>query len=140
MAEMMRRQLEGTDAMHITRLDHVNLRTTQLDTMITWYEDVLGLVNGPRPAFKFPGAWLYAGEDAIVHLNGISGAAGTGSEVELKLEHFALRAQDAAGFEARLKARDIPYKPSKIAELGVVAFNIWDPDGNHIHVDFTDAD
>ena len=37
--------------MQIGKLDHVNLRTTQLDTMIAWYENVLGLTNGPRPGF-----------------------------------------------------------------------------------------
>lgn len=125
--------------MPITKLDHVNLRTTQLDTMIAWYVDVLGLKNGARPNFGFPGAWLYAGDGAIVHLIAVEGEAGAGSEAALKLEHFALRATDAAAFEARLNERAVPFKKAGIAELGIVAFNIWDPDGNHIHVDFTDA-
>ncbi|WP_299730395.1 VOC family protein [uncultured Tateyamaria sp.] len=125
--------------MPITRLDHVNLRTSQLEAMIAWYEDVLGLENGARPDFGFPGAWLYAGEFAIVHLVDASGDAGAGSEAALKLEHFAMRATDAAGFEVRLTARGEDYKRSTIDALGLVAFNIWDPDGNHIHVDFTDG-
>ena len=125
--------------MQITRLDHVNVRTTQLEAMIDWYVDVLGLVNGARPDFGFPGAWLYAGDVAVVHLVGVSDDAGAGSEAALKLEHFAMRATDAAGFEARLRERGIDYRKSGIDELDLMAFNIWDPDGNHIHVDFTDA-
>ena len=125
--------------MPIERLDHVNLRTTQLDTMITWYVDVLGLENGPRPDFGFPGAWLYAGDVAIVHLVAISVDPAIGSETELKLEHFALTAHDAPAFEARLKAQGIDHRKSGIAALGIVAFNLWDPDDNHIHVDFKDA-
>ena len=125
--------------MQITRLDHVNVRTTQLEAMIDWYVDVLGLVNGARPDFGFPGAWLYAGDVAVVHLVGVSEDAGAGSEAALKLEHFAMRATDAAGFEARLRERDIDYRKAGIDELDLMAFNIWDPDGNHIHVDFTDA-
>lgn len=125
--------------MQITRLDHVNLRTTRLEAMIDWYVDVLGLINGARPDFGFPGAWLYAGDVAIVHLVGVSQDAGVGSETALKLEHFALRATDAVGFEARLRDRGVDFRKSGIDELGLVAFNIWDPDGNHIHVDFTDA-
>ena len=125
--------------MQITRLDHVNVRTTQLEAMIDWYVDVLGLVNGARPDFGFPGAWLYAGDVAVVRLVGVSDDAGAGSEAALKLEHFAMRATDAAGFEARLRERGIDYRKSGIDELDLMAFNIWDPDGNHIHVDFTDA-
>ncbi|MEL6806451.1 MAG: VOC family protein [Pseudomonadota bacterium] len=125
--------------MQITRLDHVNLRTTQLEAMIDWYVDVLGLINGARPDFGFPGAWLYAGDVAIVHLVGVAQDAGVGSETALKLEHFAMRATDAVGFEARLRDRGVDYRKSGIDELGLVAFNIWDPDGNHIHVDFTDT-
>ena len=125
--------------MQITRLDHVNVRTTQLEAMIDWYVDVLGLVNGARPDFGFPGAWLYAGDVAVVRLVGVSDDAGAGSEAALKLEHFAMRATDAAGVEARLRERGIDYRKSGIDELDLMAFNIWDPDGNHIHVDFTDA-
>lgn len=121
------------------RLDHVNLRTTDLQTMIDWYVDSLGLVNGPRPDFPFPGAWLYAGEIAVVHLVGIEGAAGVGSDSELKLEHFAFTAEDPTAFEARLKATDTAYKCVAIEATGMVAFNIHDPDGNHIHVDFPRA-
>ncbi|MEO0767438.1 MAG: VOC family protein [Pseudomonadota bacterium] len=125
--------------MQITRLDHVNLRTTQLEAMIDWYVDVLGLINGARPDFGFPGAWLYAGDVAIVHLVGVAQDAGVGSETALKLEHFAMRATDAVEFEARLRDRGVDFRKSGIDELGLVAFNIWDPDGNHIHVDFTDT-
>lgn len=126
--------------MQIHQLNHVNLRTTQLDTMISWYEDVLGLASGPRPDFPFPGAWLYAGDTAFVHLVGLDGDAGTGSEVELKLEHFAFSATGAEEFEDRLRQRGENYRKSEIAALNLVAINVWDPDGNHIHVDFRTND
>lgn len=124
--------------MHIIRLDHVNLRTSQLGTMIDWYVDVLGLTNGDRPDFGVPGAWLYAGDVAVVHLVEVTHDQGVGSEGELKLEHFALRGRDADGFEARLQAQGVGFQKSGIDALNLVAFNIWDPDGNHIHVDFTE--
>ena len=125
--------------MKINRLDHVNLRTMQLDTMIAWYVDVLGLQNGARPDFGFPGAWLYAGDAAVVHMSQVDDDAGAGSEAALKLEHFALTATGSAEFEDRLNAHGVTFKKSGLPELGIIAFNIWDPDGNHIHVDFTDA-
>mmetsp|Transcript_27186 Transcript_27186/g.49630 ORF Transcript_27186/g.49630 Transcript_27186/m.49630 type:complete len:125 (+) Transcript_27186:629-1003(+) len=122
--------------MQISRLDHVNLRTTQLDVMIAWYVEILGLRNGARPDFDFPGAWIYAGEDAVVHLIGIDGAPAVGSETELKLEHFAFTATGVDAFEARLQATGTPYRRTVSEVMGLIAFNISDPDGNHIHVDF----
>lgn len=122
--------------MSIQHLDHVNLRTTQLDTMIAWYERVLGLTNGPRPAFPFPGAWLYAGDTAIVHLVGVEGKPAVGSEVDLKLEHFALTATDEAGFVEALTKLGEAYRRAEVPGTKLVQYNLWDPDGNHIHVDF----
>ena len=125
--------------MQIKRLDHVNLRTTQLESMIGRYVDVLGLHNCPRPDFPFPGAWLYAGEAAIVHLDGITDAAAGGSDVAVKLKHCALSATRSNTIETSWKAQTVTFRKSGIPDLGMVAFNLWDPDGNHIHVDFKDT-
>lgn len=122
--------------MPIEKLDHVNVRTTQLDEMIQWYTHVLGLHSGPRPNFSFPGAWMYAGDSAVVHLVGIEGAPATGAEVTLKLEHFALAATGMADFEARLTSLGEDYKRNLLSDVNLVQINLWDPDGNHIHVDF----
>lgn len=122
--------------MHIKKLDHINLRTAQLSTMIDWYENVLGLTNGARPDFPFPGAWLYAGDTIVVHLIGVEGDAGVGSEADLKMEHFAFTAEGEAEFEDRLKSHGQTYKRSVIEAINLAAYNVWDPDGNHIHVDF----
>lgn len=122
--------------MTIQRLDHVNLRTEKLDAMIDWYKEVLGLEAGRRPDFPFPGAWLYAGEHALVHLVGTDDFPGAGSEQQLKLEHFALSATGRREFEERLTARGEKFSCSEIADFNIVQYNVWDPDGNHIHIDF----
>lgn len=123
--------------MAIQSLNHVNLRTNRLDDMITWYVEVLGLENGKRPNFPFKGAWLYAGDTAFVHLIEVDGDAGAGSDRDLKLEHFAFAATDLEGFTGRLEAKGVKYSRAELAEIGLVQINVWDPDGNHIHVDFT---
>lgn len=122
--------------MQIGKLDHVNLRTTQLETMIDWYSNILGMHSGDRPNFPFPGAWMYAGESAAVHLIGIDGAPGSGSEVDLKLEHFAFSATGGAKFEENLRAIGVQYQRIDLPEINIYQINLWDPDGNHIHVDF----
>ncbi|MEL6466243.1 MAG: VOC family protein [Pseudomonadota bacterium] len=123
--------------MAIERLDHVNLRTTRLAEMIQWYEEILGLSAGARPAFGFDGAWLYAGDVAVVHLVTVDEDGAAGSETALKLEHFAFRASgDAEVFQERLQQKGVSFRRSGIEALHLSAFNVWDPDGNHIHVDF----
>ena len=125
--------------MQIGRLDHVNLRTAQLDTLITWYGEILGMHPGPRPNFPFPGAWLYSGEDAVVHLVGVDGDPGVGAEQDLKLEHFALSATGRSSFEERLVAAGEKFQTVDLNDVGITQYNIWDPDGNHIHIDFREG-
>ena len=47
-------------SMSVGVLDHYNVSTRNLGDTVRFYEDVLGFVNGPRPPFDFPGAWLYS--------------------------------------------------------------------------------
>ncbi|WP_415920164.1 VOC family protein [Tateyamaria sp. SN6-1] len=121
--------------MGIQRLDHVNVVTRQLPQMIAWYETVLGLRSGHRPDFPFPGAWLYAGDVAVVHLVA-EDADRVGAEAPLRLEHFAFSASDAATFEATLTRQGQPFDKTEVTGAGLVQFHVADPDGNHIHVDF----
>ena len=122
--------------MLIGKLDHVNIRTGNLAELVDWYTTILGLRVGDRPDFPFPGAWLYAGEQAVVHLVAVDGYPGAGSESGLKLEHFALSATGKSDFEATLAAHKQVYETVVVQDAGVVQYNIWDPDGNHIHIDF----
>ena len=122
--------------MQIGRLDHVNVRTNQLDNMIDWYTRILGMHSGYRPDFPFPGAWLYTGDLPSVHLIGVNDDDSIGSESKLKLEHFAFKATGAASFETRLNELAEPFRRSMLASESLIQYNVWDPDGNHIHVDF----
>lgn len=122
--------------MTIEKLDHVNVRTTQLEVMVGWYTRVLGMHSGGRPNFTFPGAWMYAGASPVVHLVGINGAPATGSEATLKLEHFALSGTGRAQFEKRLTQMGENYRRSDLPDVNLAQINLWDPDGNHIHIDF----
>ena len=59
-------------SMSVGTLDHYNVSTRKLQETVKFYESVLGLVNGPRPPFDFPGAWLYSDGHPVLHLNDIS--------------------------------------------------------------------
>ena len=124
--------------MPLTGFDHVNIRTGQLDAMIAWYEDVLGLKTGPRAAFDFPGAWLYLGDQALVHLVGVETVPQSRGGVAL--EHFAFRAVGMGDFVAKLEDRGVRHTINLVPGLPIVQVNLHDPDGNHIHVDFEAAE
>lgn len=119
--------------MQIGRLDHVNIRTRQLDAMIRWYEEVLGMEHGDRPPSRNEGAWLYADGLPIVHLVEDPNVAGGGDPT---LEHYAIRATGLSEFLARLSEMEIDHSVIDIASVSTVQVNVADPDGNHIHIDF----
>ena len=122
--------------MAIQRLDHVNIVTARLDDMIAWYASALGMATGPRPDFPFPGAWLYAGGQPVVHLVSSDTPDLVGSDASLKLEHFAFSATDRVAFEANLNQLGISYSTVDVPGTNLVQLHTADPDGNHIHIDF----
>ncbi len=122
----------------IERLDHVNLQTVQMDAMIAWYTRYLQLKSGPRPPFPFPGAWLYAGDLPVVHL--VEVAQAPPKAADLALEHAAFRAKGLPGFLGRLAAGQEPHRVVQVPNMPLVQVNVWDPDGNHLHVDFDAAE
>ena len=123
--------------MQLKRLDHVNVKTANLEDMIRWYENVLGMRSGERPPFPFPGAWMYAGEYPVVHLVGVDSEP---SGEDPKIEHFALSATGFASFIENLDTRGIDYKVVKVPGIEVTQVNVFDADGNHIHIDFETHD
>ena len=105
--------------MKVRRLDHFTLRTPQMEATRQFFEEVAGLVTGPRPPFHFPGYWLYAGDTPLVHmaphdptdprLTAYLGDRPVGGDTGV-LDHIALRCEDLPAFEARLKAMGQAYR------------------------------
>lgn len=120
--------------MEIKLLEHVNLQTDQIEVLEEWYTAVLGLKKGPRPPFKSNGRWMYGGEIPMVHLVEVPGCRSTSNPT---LEHFAFRATGLKSFLEILKNKGIEYDPRTVPERGVLQINIRDPDGNHMHIDFS---
>jgi len=72
-----------------------------------------------------------------VHLVGVEEQPQTSG---LRLEHFAFTATGLKGFMDRLKRAGERYDARKVPRSGAVQINVWDPDGNHIHIDFSPAE
>ena len=120
--------------MQLGRFDHVNVRTANVERMTEWYERMLGMKSGKRPPFPFPGAWLYVGDHPSVHLVGV---AKQPEVTGMQLEHFAFQASGLKEFVTRLKRDGERYDLGVVPDVGIVQINVWDPDGNHIHIDFS---
>ena len=123
--------------MELGRLDHVNIRTGNLEEMMHWYSDVLGMPSGDRPDFSFPGAWMYAGDFPIVHLVGVDEAP---ASVDPGVEHFAIQAKGLASLVDRLSEKGVSHTVDEVPGFPVVQVNLRDFDGNHIHIDFDIAE
>lgn len=119
--------------MPLKQFDHVNIITANLEAMVEWYDRVLGMSSGPRPAFSFPGAWLYIGDQAVVHLVGSEQEPET---KDPKIEHFAFSAEGLETFRLKLAEQGIEAREAEVPGFGILQLNIHDPDGNHIHIDF----
>ena len=119
--------------MAIDALDHFTLVTTDLDASRRFYVEALGLRDGDRPPFAFPGAWLYCGAAPVVHLIGdrAAGATATGP-----LDHVAFRASGLVEMVARLSARGVGYELRTVPGLGLRQLFVHDPDGVKVEINF----
>ena len=117
----------------ISGLDHINIETTDLDGTIRFYEETLGLQNGPRPPFDFSGAWMYSGERAVVHLVGVEAptALSTGP-----INHIALIAKDFDTFKARLAAQGQAYEQRVVPDSDIRQLFVNDPNGVRLELNF----
>jgi catechol 2,3-dioxygenase-like lactoylglutathione lyase family enzyme len=105
--------------MPLTQLNHVTVRTQDMEGTKDFYEKVLGLHAGPRPPLRFPGYWMYCGEQPVVHLVPDSGAIGAGPSPDTgNFDHIAFLADDFEGMRKhftalgiKFEARDVPGTP-----------------------------
>jgi catechol 2,3-dioxygenase-like lactoylglutathione lyase family enzyme len=120
----------------IVRMDHFTILTTNTAETVAFYHDILGFTPGPRPAFSFPGAWLYNDGKAILHVVEKSVIPQGGGV----LDHIAFFGADVPAYLARLKARGVKYDLRRLPQAGHAA-GVWqlfffDPSGARVEIDF----
>jgi len=98
------------------QLDHVTLRTADLEGTRQFLQDLLGLTVGFRPNFSFPGYWLYRGDEPIVHLIP-GGAAPVGRDAET-IDHVGFRLEGYDPFRQRLDETGIRYSTTDFPSSG----------------------
>ena len=117
--------------MKIHELNHVAGHVADVERSGAFYRDVLRLEMLPRPAFDFPGAWFRLGTVQELHL--IGRRLETIPPVNTN-EHFALRVDDLAAWEAHLQRVGAEFRPMQQRPDGAWQIFLRDPDGHFIEL------
>lgn len=118
--------------MTIEALDHVNLRTTNLDKLKDFYVQALGL-SAAKTGNAQPGYWLGSHGNMMLH---IIQADRTDRSESPRIEHFAFRAFGLRHVMHRLDGMGIAYNLNLVPRQSLVQLNLRDPDDNRVHLDF----
>lgn len=109
-------------------LDHVNIRCADQEAMRDFLVDVLGLKEGFRPPFDFPGFWLYLGDQPIVHLQSTERSPTTSPTGWV--DHLAFGPFDFDAQCQRLDARGVAYTIAGIPDTGIRQIFVPGPEGS----------
>jgi catechol 2,3-dioxygenase-like lactoylglutathione lyase family enzyme len=120
--------------MSIRAIDHFTVLAQDLAATKAFYIGLLGFSDGPRPPFDFPGAWLYIGDHAALHI--IAGRPVPDPPAGA-LDHVALSASDLEGTVVRLKEHKIDYVLRRQAGNGPWQLFCHDPNGARVELDFS---
>lgn len=142
--------------MPISNLAHYSVRTTDLEASRRFYTRALGFKEGFRPAFRFPGVWLYRGGDeadfGVVHLIGVDRNASGGlveylgykDESSLHgsaaVDHLAFLATDLRVMRATLRGEGYDFRERTVPDLGLHQVFLEDPSGVTIELNFPAAE
>ena len=119
--------------MPVSGMNHFTVLAKDLDATKAFYMSVLGLSEGFRPDLGFPGAWLYAGDQAVLHI--IAGRA-LPADPRGVLDHMAFSAHDLPAVAAKLKSNGIPYDLRRQNESNTWQLFCFDPNGARVELDF----
>jgi len=123
-------------------LNHYNLRAQPelLEKLRRFYCDVVALRVGFRPAFKSSGYWLYAGDQAVLHLSQAAPDEQLSLAAMTTFSHVAFSCTDVASFEQRLKHHGVDYRVTHVPQTEQVQLFCRDPAGNGVELNFSSED
>jgi catechol 2,3-dioxygenase-like lactoylglutathione lyase family enzyme len=123
-----------TNTLSVLGLDHINITAPMpvIERTKQFYVDVLGLRDGFRPDFGASGYWLYAGDQAIIHLfEGADTATSNGY-----LDHVAFRCTGLKDTISYLNENAMEFRKVEIRETGQTLLFVVDPAGVKVELNF----
>jgi catechol 2,3-dioxygenase-like lactoylglutathione lyase family enzyme len=121
--------------MPVDRLEHVNIRSLDVEKARDFYVSILGLTVGVRPPFASTGYWLYLDGQPVVHL--VQRNAGDAHHpASGNLDHVAFRGVDLAATRAAIQSAGVSCREQVVLHDGTVQLFVHDPDGIKIELNF----
>ena len=121
--------------MPVDRLEHVNIRSQNIEKARDFYVGILGLTVGHRPAFASAGYWLYLDGQPLVHL--VQRSVGDAHHpASGNLDHIAFRGVNLAMTRAAIEAVGLSCREQIVPHDGTVQLFVHDPDGIKIELNF----
>lgn len=119
--------------MSVVGMNHFTVLAKDLEATKDFYQGVLGLAEGHRPNLGFPGAWLYIGDAAVLHI-----VAGRELPADPRgvLDHMAFTTRDLVGMVRKLEAWNIGYDLRRQQDSGIWQLFCFDPNGARVEMDF----
>jgi catechol 2,3-dioxygenase-like lactoylglutathione lyase family enzyme len=122
--------------MSIHGVDHINIRTPDLERCKRFYCGILGFEEGYRPPFDSPGAWLYSEGAPLVHLSVADGEPGADTGA---LDHIAFAAKGFEATRARLEQASVRFRTLQVPDNPTRQIFVTDPDGVSVELNFRDG-
>jgi catechol 2,3-dioxygenase-like lactoylglutathione lyase family enzyme len=134
--------------MPLSRFEHVLILAKDMAETVGFYTEVLGLEEGHRPPFPFPGHWLYLDDTACVHIAQAAAEANEDQQAYLEsrvptahggtgsIDHIAFVATGLGDTVKRLEARGLQLRHRVVPEQGLLQVFIQDPNGITIELNF----
>lgn len=119
--------------MAVSGMNHFTILTDDVPRTVDFYARMLGLSDGPRPDLGFPGAWLYAGDTAVLHV------IGGRSRDQLRpgvIDHMAFTSRGLAETLATLIAHNVEHICRRQNGSGTWQVFFFDPNGARVELDF----
>jgi catechol 2,3-dioxygenase-like lactoylglutathione lyase family enzyme len=123
-------------SMSVGMLDHYNVSTRNLRDTVRFYEEVLGLVNGPRPPFDFPGAWLYSEGHPVLHLNDISPTDKPQRPDSGVIDHIAFGSRGFDALKQHLTGKGVSFRVNEVPNSTRRQIFLTDPNNVLIELNF----
>ncbi len=114
-------------------MNHFTVLTDDLSRTTEFYREILGLTEGYRPDLGMPGAWLYAGGTAVLHVIGGRQLPDVRNGV---IDHMAFSGVDLRDVVGRLERHGVEYTLRRQPETDIWQMFFKDPNGARVELDF----
>jgi catechol 2,3-dioxygenase-like lactoylglutathione lyase family enzyme len=117
----------------IQDMNHFTVLSHDLEATLKFY-GALGLKEGPRPPFGFPGAWLYVDQKPILHV--VAGRELPPDPAGV-LDHMAFTASNLKATVEQLKLQGVDYSLVRQPQTRTWQLFCHDPSGAKVELDFS---